>query len=309
MSDEIRYFSERESGEVPREAEEIGSNAWRGIIAKIRARAVDGSFGAAYPAVCPDGNYVVGTDEASLSDAIRAEIPELSVYDEQDYSGHHQSILDTLSEAGGRLPTLDILDLIAFCWKSVGKPRKIGDHSFFMHSHLAFDRDAGREQFCYEMENTFRRNGIAYKLTEKGRIERLMPLEFQGILVESDFDTGDAELNRLLSTAQRKFLDPRPETRREALESLWDAWERLKTPDGQGDKKAQAQAMLGNAAGTFSPKFRDALEREAVELTNIGNSLRIRHSETNQEMLATSEHVDYLFYRLYSLVQLVLKSR
>ena len=136
-----------------------------------------------------------------------------------------------------------------------------------------------------------------------------MPLEFQGILVESDFDTGDAELNRLLSTAQRKFLDPRPETRREALESLWDAWERLKTLDGQGDKKAQARAMLDNAAGSSSPKFRDALDREATELTGIGNSLRIRHSETNQEMLTTSEHVDYLFYRLFSLIQLILKSR
>ena len=305
----MRYFSERESGEVQREAEEIGATAWRGILAKIRALAVDGSFAAAYPAICPEGNYVVGTDEASLSDAIRAEIPELSGYDEQDYSGHRQSILDTLNESGGRLPTLDILDLIEFCWKSVGKPRKIGDHPYFMHSHLVFDRDAGREQLCHEIETIFRRNGIAYKLTEEGRIERLMPLEFQGILVESDFDTGDEELNRLLNTAQRKFLDPRPETRREALESLWDAWERLKTLDGQGDKKAQAQAMLGAAAGTSSPKFRDALGSEAVELTNIGNSLRIRHSETNQEVLANNEHVDYLFYRLYSLVRLVLKSR
>ena len=309
MSDEMRYFSERESGEVLREAEEIGANAWRGILAKLRARSVDASFGAAYPAICPDGNYVVGTDEASFSDAIRAEIPELSVYDEQDYSGHHQPILDTLSEAGGRLPTLDILDLIEFCWKSVGKPREIGDHSYFMHSHLAFDRDTGREQFCDEIENIFRRNGVAYKLTEEGRVERLMSLEFQGILVESDFDTGDAELNRLLSTAQRKFLDPRPETRREALEALWDAWERVKTMDGHSDKKAGVQAILDTAAGATSPKFRQALDREAAELTGIGNSLRIRHSETSQEILATSEHVDYLFYRLYSLIQLVLKSR
>ena len=309
MTGETRYFSERESGEVLREAEEIGANVWRGILAKLRALAVDGSFGAAYPAICPDGTYVVGTDEVSLSDAIRAEIPALSGYDEQDYSGHRQSILDTLSEAGGRLPTLDILDLIEFCWKSVGKPRKISDHSYFMHSHLALDRDAGRKQFCQEIETIFRRNGIAYKLTEEGRIERLMPLEFQDILLESDFDTGDVELNRLLSASQRKFLDPRPETRREALESLWDAWERLKTLDGPGDKKATAQAMLDNAAGTSSPKFRDALEREAVEVTNIGNSLRIRHSETNQEVIANSAHMDYLFYRLYSLVRLVLKSR
>ena len=38
----------------------------------------------------------------------------------KNYSGHHQSILATLSESGAHLPTLDILDLIEFCWKSVG---------------------------------------------------------------------------------------------------------------------------------------------------------------------------------------------
>ena len=223
MRDEMRYFSERETGDSLREAEEIGSNAWKSILAKIRARSMDGSFGAGYPAICPDGNYIVGTDEASLSDAMRAEIPELSVHDEQDYLGNPLSILDTLRESGARLPTLDILDLIEFCWKSVGAPKRIGDHSYYKHSHLIFDRDAGREQFCYEIENIFRRNGIAYVLTEEGHIERLMPLAFQSILVESDFDTGDTELNRLLSTAQRKFLNPRQETRREALEALCDA--------------------------------------------------------------------------------------
>ena len=305
----MRYFSERESGEAPREAEKIGSNVWKGILAKIRARAADGSFGAGYPAICPDGNYIVGTDEASLSDAIRAEIPELSVYDEQDYSGHNQSILATLSESGAHLPTLDILDLIEFCWKSVGEPKRIGDHSYYMHSHLVLDVDDGREQFRYEIEDIFRRNGIAYKLTEQGRIERLMPQAFQSILVDSDFVTGDTELNRLLNTAQHKFLNPSQEIRREALEALWDAWERLKTLDGQGDKKAGTKAMLDVTAATSSPKFRDALEREAREITDIGNSLRIRHSETSQEMLATSGQVDYLFYRLFSLVHLILRSQ
>ena len=85
--------------------------------------------------------------------------------------------------------------------------------------------------------------------------------------------------------------------------------ERLKTLDGQVDKKARTKAMLDVTAGTSSPKFWDALEREAREITGIGNSLRIRHSETSQDMLATSEHVDYLFYRLFSLVQLILRSR
>ena len=92
MSDEIRYFSERDSGEVPREAEEIGSNAWRGILAKIRALAVDRrSFGAAYPAICPDGNY--RSDGANTDECVTqrcrtgTRYPNCLCYDEQDYSG------------------------------------------------------------------------------------------------------------------------------------------------------------------------------------------------------------------------------
>ena len=148
---------------------------------------------------------------------------------EQGHPRYRRSILELLQMPDTQPPTPAILDLIEFCWKSVGKPTKISDHSFFSHHHLTFDEDAGREEFRSQVETIFRRDGIAYKLTEEGRIERLMPRAFQSILVDPDFDTGDTELNRLLSTAQRKFLNPRQEIRREALEALWDAWERLKT--------------------------------------------------------------------------------
>ena len=244
-----------------------------------------------------------------FDDALRAEIPRIADLIDQTYPQFTRTTLAALDMPDIQPSTLDILDLIEFCWKSVGKPIPSSSHSFFSHYHLAFDEEAGRSEFRDEVETIFRRNGIAYVLTKEGRVERLVPPVFQHTLVQSESHTGDAEFDRLLSTAQRKFLDPRPELRREALEALWDAWERLKTLDGQGDKRARSQAMLDNAAGTSSPKFRDALDREAMELTGIGNNLRIRHSETNQEMLATSEHVDYLFYRLFSLIQLILKSR
>ena len=309
MNDEMRYFSERETGEMSRESEEISSNVWRGLLAAVRSRDADGSFGARYPDICPDGTFVCGANMGMFDDALRAEIPRIANLIDQMYPQFTRTTLAALDMPDIQPSTLDILDLIEFCWKGVGKPIRRSNHSFFSHYHLAFDEEAGRSEYRDEVETIFRRNGIAYVLREDGRVERLASPVFQHALVQSESHTGDAEFNRLLSTAQRKFLDPRPEMRREALESLWDAWERLKTLDGEGDKRAQTQAMLDNAAGTSSPKFRDALESEAVELTNIGNSLRIRHSETNQEVLATNEHMDYLFYRLYSLVQLVLKSK
>ena len=58
-------------------------------------------------------------------------------------------------------------------------------------------------------------------------------------LANQDFDTGDSEIDDLLNKSKLKFLDPNAETRREALESLWDAWEKFKSLDGQGDVRAR----------------------------------------------------------------------
>ena len=71
------------------------------------------------------------------------------------------------------------------------------------------------------------------------------------------------------------------------------------------DKREQVTRLLDRIA---AGKFRATLETEAVELTSIGNSYRIRHSETSQEPLAGSREVDYLFHRMFSFLRLVLSS-
>jgi hypothetical protein len=43
------------------------------------------------------------------------------------------------------------------------------------------------------------------------------------------FRTGDQTLDQLLETAREKFLNRSLDLRKEGLENLWDAWERLKT--------------------------------------------------------------------------------
>ena len=137
-------------------------------------------------------------------------------------------------------------------------------------------------------------------------IERLAPPVLRDDLARAVFRTGDAELDRMLETARRKFVDPDESIRREALEALWDAWERVKTLRG-GDKKAESAALLDATAGDSSPKFRKMIESEARALTSLGNSFQIRHSETSQERLARSQHVDYLFHRLFCFIQLILR--
>ena len=205
---------------------------------------------------------------------------------------------------------MDILDTIEFCWKNVAEPSETVFHTHFQHNHiLEFDIEVGREKFRNEVETIFRRNGIAYHLTEQGRIERLLDPVLHESLASQSFATGDVELDDLLVKARSKFLDPNPELREEALQHLWDAWERLKTLSGPGKKAVQAKAMLDDTAGLDSPRFRDYLEKEADNLTGIGNNLLIRHWETDRERLAKHEHVDYLFFRMFSLIQLILRTR
>ena len=290
----MTYFSEREKGECVREHEDISTIAWGGIQAQIFARIEDGSFGASFPETCIDGPFVVGTDKNSLWQAMRAEIPNL-----QDCPWY------TSSEEAPQ--TLDILDIIEFCWQQIGEPIRDIYHQHFKHYHLLFDVELGRDKFREKVNEIFRRNGLVYSFTEQGCIERLVEPVLHENLKTTQFNTGESELDRLLGVARSKILGPDKVTRSGALEALWDAWERLKTLDSNSDKKAQITSLLDTTAGLSSPKFRLMLEQEANELTAIGNNFNIRHSETTQEQLADSEHIDYLFHRLFILIQIILR--
>ena len=292
----MTYFSDRETGEVPRIGTEVTSTAWRGIVALIQARVADGSFGATYPENCSDPNGVrpIGTDENAFWDAMRGDIPQLA---NREWIPAHDPP-----------PVTDVMDMIEFCWTAVGKPIQRGYHEYHQHHHLDFDIDPGRAEFRNAVNQILQRNGLAYELTNTGEVQRLAPEGLRETLIQTVFATGNSDLDTMLESARQKFLDPDEAVRREALEKLWDAWERVKTVEPGQDKRAQVTALLDRAAGSDGSKFRETLETEARELTTIGNSFQIRHSETTQEPLNSSDHVDYLFHRLFSLICLVLRT-
>ena len=119
--------------------------------------------------------------------------------------------------------------------------------------------------------------------------------------------SGDTTLDTLLQDACAKFRDPAPKARSEAAEKLWDAWERLKSLEVQGNKRVSVEALLQKASP--DPAFRAYLEAEAKSLTDIGNSFHIRHFETDRKPIAQPEQFDYLFHRLYALMHFLLFNR
>lgn len=286
-----QYFSDTEHGPRPRTEEVIGLVVWKGIAATVQSLVDDGSFGISFPAVCNDGSDVVGTNVGNWQSVLMAEHPSI----EWPFRSEEAPA------------TLAVLDLVQFAHDNIARPIQGPYHGFFRHHHLTFDREAGKTEFREKINRIFARNGLAYELREDGMIVRLAATVLHEMLQAATFQTGDSVLDSMLESARAKFLNPYPQVRREALEKLWDAWERLKTIEAGDDKKSQVKNLLDKAAAESN--FRKLLETEAIALTGIGNNFLIRHSETNRTPIGQEPHVDYLFHRLFSLVWMVLKMR
>lgn len=288
MPDE--YFSDREGVTRARTLSDVTPAAWGGIVAEVDARIRSGGFGLDFPEDCPDGRGTYGTSTYLLELALKAEVPQCP----WPLQPQH-------------VPALPVLmDMIEFMFEHVANPTQGDYHPFFGHFHLGFDRESGRDAFRARINRIFVRNGLAFELRADGAVRRTLPAEAGEVLAVAEVQTGDAELDRLLQIATARFLDPDIDVRRDALESLWDSWERLKTLLPGKDKRESAEAMLAKVS--CGVEFRKMLEKETTDLTRIGNTFRIRHSETHQELAEHASQVDYLFLRMAGMIRLVLTS-
>lgn len=295
------YFSDRELGPKARVEQEMGPVTWAGIAALAASLANSGAFGASFPERCPDGQAICGNEISNIKSAIEAELHGLS-WPLQTDRIDEESFLS--SREPWAPPTLVALDFVEFVWRKVALPVAGRHHDFFNHHHLTFDIDAGRAAFRSDVNRILARNGMAYELGEDGGMRRLLPAVLGETLVRTYFRTGDRTLDVMLEESRTKFSDPDPLVRREALERLCDAWERIKSL-GDTNKAESVQLILDRSAS--EPAFREVLEREARALTQIGNSHFLRHHERNQTPVIDVDHVDYLYHRLFAMVELVIR--
>ena len=299
----MEYFSDKENCSKPRAVDSVTPEAWGGIVALIQSMVTTGAFGHKYPEMCPDGNGPTGTDERSFVLALKAEVPDIQwplETEKREPGGFSWETKPWAPE------TMVALDLIQFCYQTVSKPIQEGYHSFFRHYHLSFDEESGKEAFREKINTIFRRNGIAFVLEYEGSIKRVVPELFKNS-ISTHLRTGDSVLDNMIDEAQKKFLNPDTKIRKEAIERLWDCWERVKSLENPGDKKKSISALLDKAAS--EPNTRTLLEEEARKLTDIGNTFHIRHSEVTQVVIADNTMIDYLFYRLFAFIQMLLSSR
>ena len=172
---------------------------------------------------------------------------------------------------------------------------------------MSFNVEEGRQEFKEKINRIFSRNGVGYELEESGDIKHLAPPIIGERFETFRFETGDVTLDQILEDSRRKYLSKNKEAHKEAVERLWDAWERLKTLENPTDKKDSITKLLDMAAS--ESEFRKLLEDEARTLTDIGNRFHIRHAEIGQIEIERVEQFDYLFHRLLSLLLLLIESR
>lgn len=294
-------YSDRNQPKQPRDIEEIDFKVWQGIIALINGFIADGSFGYGFPQTCPHCGRTSGYDAQNMAFEIEAIIPGI------EFPLDYHNMLPNL---------YDILDLIEYLFRKIGKPKITGQPHVQMVSndgelyypieyyHYDYDVMEGKRQYREKVNFLFERNRVAYQLSEEGLIERSAPETIHGELVTAIFVTGNQELDNFLDTARSKYLNPKFEIRKEALEKLWDAWERLKTIEIPNNKKASIEQLLK----VVKQKTDIELDNEAKELTEIGNTFMIRHTEIGKIPIKDSYVVDYLFTRMYAIISLILKA-
>jgi hypothetical protein len=285
-----QLFSDRERGARPRTSEIVDDRAWAGIAAQIHQRIVNGSFGYGFPEQCPDHEGTIGCDSVALGMALRAEVDI-----DWPLTPHW------LPES-----QLAIWDALEFLFEHVGTPVKGKYHPYFGHHHLSFDVETGQQEFAASINRLLARNGIAFELTDEGQVRRLLPEHIGRQIAQARFQTGDGKTDEMLEAARLGITTPAFDDRKAGLERLWDAFERIKTLEPGIDKRASASAWLDRAG--VGPKYRELLAAEATALTSAGNTFDIRHFEMNKELLQTSQQVDYLFFRMFAFLEMLLRA-
>lgn len=110
--------------------------------------------------------------------------------------------------------------------------------------------------------------------------------------------TEDEILNDLIETSKKYFIGG---DKKVAVEKLWDAFERIKSFYDIKNKKLSSDKLIAKISNNIT---QDDFLYEFKQLTNIGNQYQIRHHEINKIPINDTDTLIYLFFRMFSLLNL-----
>ena len=262
-----------------------------------------------YPEQCPDGHGCCGIDHEQFRMDLRYEIPTL-YRDNADCIAVptvHYNIFSSNDEED-EYDQFALLDLIEFFAANVRDVVVGSFHSYFGHHHLTCQNSRNVcAQFRDEINDIFRKTGLLYELNTDLQVERIVENSPLTPAVESAIAAvKEAGARELLQEAILLHRSPYPADIRDAVEKLWDAYERLKTYYTTMNKAKSAEKIVNDMAAGQAP-YVTLFDTEFRALTKIGNDYRIRHHETDKVEITDVRYYDYFFNRCLSLIALAIQ--
>ena len=262
-----------------------------------------------YPAQCPDGHGCCGIDFEQLRLDLQYEIPTLY----RDYSENiavptvHHNVFDSDDEES-EYDQYALLDLIEFFAENVRDVVVGSFHSYFGHYHLTCQNSRNVcAQFRDEINSIFQKTGLLYELNTNLQVDRIVENSPLTPAVESAIAAvKEAGARELLQEAILLHRSPYPADIRDAVEKLWDAYERLKSYYTTMKKEKSAEKIVNDMAAEQAP-YVTLFDTEFRALTKIGNDFRIRHHETDKVEITDVRYYDYFFNRCLSLIALAIQ--
>lgn len=302
----MELYSTRHLGSKPRTEEEISHKLWKAIVALLEKLEQKNFFSEAYPeGCCDDASIVCGTDIDKLNAEIELRTnlswPLKITKDSEHYWQDREPYIPTKYE---------IFDLLELLFHRTSTPEEGQYHPYGRHYHLHFPaNNNAKTTFGDELNILFSATGSIYQFnSSNGQIENIVGEDTQNLMMDAlrQSSVMDAQYHQMLQTACSRITHARLEVAYEALEKLWDAYERLKCYFEPHDKNMKKESVAKIVA-LFEENalFKDEVNHEMRKLTELGNAFRIRHSEPYQFTLSSHRQINYLFRRCLAMIVLI----
>lgn len=280
------YYSQRQGKPLIRDQDDIGERFWAAFTGYIHEIAGKDYFAEAFPDECPDGQGICSWNPSLLRSRMLGELP----YGDWPLP----------NEAPSREA---VFDFVEFFYRVVSVPSGYY-HSFFRHTdYSAFDKNSAQSEYSARTNQYLQTCRHPYDFVD-GRIDSSISPMLDVPIKEEEFALDDQHLSDLLESAIADFFDKAGNKKRRGLESLVEAYDRLKTIE-PGDKKQSLSTVIGKLS--LFEAVRQTLNADMQDLTRISNEFTIRHHEMHKQQLGDDDFVEYLFYAYYNVIRLILK--
>ena len=108
----------------------------------------------------------------------------------------------------------------------------------------------------------------------------------------------DVDLKELIENAENFYASG---DKQSATEKIWDAFERMKTYYIGLNKRDSVNRIINNV-GQGDNDYFQLFDGEFRKLTEIGNTYRIRHHETDKKNIDDERYYDYFYLKCISLI-------